>query len=758
MKSILKLSVAVASLAYSGAALAQEDPTESKRVRGAVEASTDEILVTARKRDRAEEIQAVPLAITAFNEARLAVRGFRNITDISYSMPNVALDTLGSAPTSAAFSVRGLGTTSSVQSLEPAVGTFVDGAYLAVPAGVITDTFDVGSIEVLRGPQGTLFGRNVTGGAVVINTNKPSKTFGVNMMARYSHGIGSDAPAQGMYTGGVAVTGPIGDNFAFRLTGYYNHDDGAYRNRAVDIDPTVAGGKKYRPQGDTWMVRPQLLWDAGNGASLLIRYEHLSHDGDMTPGQSFGNFKRDTFDYSNNYQGFSKTKSDSVTAELNWELGPGTLTNITNYRKMEDSFGTDLDATRFTLFHLAQFTGSKQVSNELRYAGTVGKLDFTVGTFAYSAELDQIEARLVGAAVQSGGGHQKTTSFAAFTENQFHITDKLTAIFGARFTHEKKRAEVTQISAAAKCGNVFPVDSMRTCIVDAASQKSWNLFGFKLGAQYEFSKSMMGYASFTRGFRSGGYNVRQVLPISPLPFNEEKVDAYEIGIKATYLDGVVRTNIAVFQNDVTDFQRTVAIPINVPPFTIQTTGNAADARLRGIEIDQTFKLSDRFLITGYLGFIDGKYTRLGADVNSDGVINAADFALRLTRVPRYTYGGQITYDIPVGDNMLSAVVSLDHRDQNFFTDDNKGVIEGANMLGARLSYAMTNGAIIALFGKNLLNEVVHGGVTSLGGLIDKSGAFPLYITASFNPTTPVGTLSNFSVRPRTIGVEASVKF
>ncbi len=755
MQFQLRLSVAALALCSPVAALAQQAPEEN-RVRGGVEVGVEEILVTARKRDRAEMLQDVPVAITAFNQARLEVRGFRNITDISYSMPNVALDTLGSAPTSAAFSVRGLGTTSSVQSLEPAVGTFVDGAYLAVLAGVITDTFDVGSIEVLRGPQGTLFGRNVTGGAVVINTNRPSKKFGVNAMARYSHGINS--PAQGMYTGGVAVTGPIGDDFAYRLTGYYNRDDGAYRNRAVDIDPTVAGGRKHRPTGDTWMVRPQLLWDPENGISFLARYEHLDHDGDMTPGQSFGNFKRDTFDYSNNYAGFAKTKSDSVTTELNWDIGPGTLTNIFNYRRLKDAFGTDLDATRFTLFHLSQYTGSKQGSNELRYAGTVGPLDFTVGAFAYKAHLDQIEARLLGTAVQSGGGQQTTTSFALFTENQFHVTDKLTGIFGLRYTHEKKKAAITQITAAAKCGAVFPVASNRNCITDASSRKSWDLLGFKLGAQYEFNKDVMAYASFTRGFRSGGYNVRQVLPISPLPFNEEKVDAWEVGVKATYLDGRLRTNIALFQNDVSDFQRTVAVPINVPPFTIQTTGNAADARLRGLEIDQTIKLTDQLLITGYLGFIDGKYTKLGADVNSDGVINDADFALRLTRVPRYTYGGQITYDIPMGPNMLTALVSLDHRDHNYFTDDNKGRIEGANMLAARLSYAMNNGATIALFGKNLLNEVVHGGVTSLGSLLDTSGAFPTYVTPRFNATTPVGTLSNFSVRPRTFGIEVNYKF
>lgn len=723
--------------------------------RGAVEASMGEILVIARKRDRAEEIQDVPIAITAFDAARLEVRGFDNIQDISFSMPNVALDTIGSAPTSAGFSIRGLSTTSSIQSLEPAVGMFVDGVYLAVLTGVVSDTFDIGSIEILRGPQGTLFGRNVTGGAVLVNTKRPSQDFGVEGVARLTTGLSS--PAGMEYTAGLAVTGPLTSTISARLAGYFRKDHGYARNRANKFLPTLNGGDSRLPNSETWFVRPSILWEPTDNFSALLRYEHFEHDGTMLPNQNQANFDPDSFGFAINYLGLSKTNVDNVTGEINLEIGPGTITNIANYRKMHDVFGNDLDGTINTAFHLTQFTGSEQYSDELRYAGTIGILDFTIGGYAYRANLEQIEARLLGTLVQSGGGRQKTTSYAVFTENQVHLTDKLTGLFGIRYTHERKKAAITQISAAAKCGNTFPVLGSRPCIVDAVDSDSWGLLGFKGGLEYEFNAEVMAYATFTRGFRSGGYNIRQAVSFSPLPFDEEQVDAYEVGLKSTYLDGRMRTNVAFFWNDVSDFQRTISVAVPVPPFTIQTTQNAAGARFRGFEFDQAFKVTDQFLLSGYVGYIDAEYTSLNADVNGDGVINNRDFALELPRAPEWSYGAQVAYDLPVGENLVSAVVSVDHRAHTFFTDSNLGRMPAITMLNGRLSYAMANGVKFALFGQNLLNEVVHGSLTPIGALFDASGRFPIRTDPSIGPA-PTGTLSPIVQRPRTIGLEVNFSF
>lgn len=727
---------------------------ETQRPVGAVEATTAEILVTARKRARAEEIQDVPIAITAFDDARLEARGFDNIADISFSMPNVALDTIGSAPTSAGFSIRGLSTTSSVQSLEPAVGMFIDGAYLAVLTGIVTDTFDIGSIEILRGPQGTLFGRNVTGGAVLVNTKRPSRNFGVEGLARYTTGF--DSPAGPDYTVGLAVTGPLSDTLSARLAGYYRKDTGYGRNRALELVNLPRKDKRL-PDSDTWFIRPSILWEPTDDISLIVRYEHFESDGTTIPNQNQANFDPDQFDFAMNFHGFSKTKVDNVTAQLDVDIGPGTITNIANYRKMDDAFANDLDGTINTAFHLSQFTGSKQYSDELRYAGTLGQLDFTVGAYAYHADLEQVEARLLGTAVQSGGGTQETTSYALFSENELHITDKLSALFGARYTWEKKKAAITQISAAAKCGSAFPIDESRPCVVDARGRKSWELFGFKLGSRYEFNKDIMVYATFTRGYRSGGFNIRQAVVFDPIPFDEERLDAYEAGIKATYAGGRLRSNLAVFRNDVSDLQRTISVAVPVPPFTIQTTQNAAGARFQGFEFDQTVRVRENMVLTGYVGYIDGEYTELDADVNGDGVINATDFALELPRVPKWTYGAQIAYDLPIGDNVLSAVASVDHRTHTFFTDSNLGRMPSITMVGARLSYAMANGIKVALFGQNLLNEVVHGSFTPIGALFDNSGRFPVRTDPTIGPN-PAGTLSPIVQRPRTIGVELSVNF
>lgn len=725
---------------------------DAEPVRGAVDVGLSEVIVTARKRE--ETLQEVPVAVSAFDTARLEARGFDNVQRISFSMPNVALDSVGSSPSSASFAIRGMGGTSSVQSLEPGVGTFVDGAYLAVNAAVVSDTFDVENVQVLRGPQGTLFGRNVTGGAVLINTKRPSFERGGEVLARAETGL--DAAASAAYTLGAAVTGPLSDKIAFRLSGYYKHEGGYGRNLARVLNPATNAPKRGA-SGDTWFIRPSILFEPNDGVSLLVRYEHLEHSGDAMPIQTWANFKRgETFDFSNNYPGHSETKLDNVTAELNVEAGPGTITNVFNYRNLRDGFSFDNDGTVNALIDPSVYTGSKQYSNELRYSGTVSIVDFTVGGYAYWHDLKSVENRRFSTGLQSGGGLQKNKSLALFTENQVHITERLTAILGARWTTERKRAAISQIGPLQRCGVIFPAANVN-CILDARNAKRWNTFGFKLGAQYKFTDDVMAYGSFTRGFRSGGFNLRQTLPLDPIPFDEEQLDAIEVGLKATYFDGRARTNIAVYSNKANNYQRTVLVPIPVSPFNVQTTSNAADAKFEGFEIEQTIKVSDRILVTGYVGHIKAKYTSLSFDVNGDGVINARDYALKPTRVPKYSYGAQFSYEQPVGDSVLSAVVSIDHRDSNFFSDNNQGKISSVDMLGARLTYAMPSGLTVALFANNLLNDVVYGGATPTGSLIDTSGRLPLYTYPELG-VNPVGTLSPIVQRPRSIGVEVRMNF
>jgi len=745
-RAIWMISAAIAGL------LAPHSGARAQAAGAGQAVGLEEIVVTARK--RTEGLQDVPVAVTALDAARLEARGFKNIQDISFSIPNVALDTIGSNSTSANFAIRGLGATSSVQSLEPSVGTFVDGAYLAVNAGVVTDTFDIERIEVLRGPQGTLFGRNVTGGAVLIETKRPSQTMGGSILARGSTGL--SAPADGDYVLGAAWTGPLSDAIAVRLAGYYHQDDGYGRNLAVRVQPSINNGDDTSPDNKTWFIRPSILFEPNSEVSLLTRYEHLENDGTGMPLQNWANFREGTFDFSTNEVGISKTKVDNVNVEFNLKGGPGALTNLFNYRNLRDVFALDADGTINTLFHASGYTGSKQYSDELRYAGTVGKLDFTVGAYAYKAELKAVEGRLIGATVQSGGGTQKTTSYAVFTENQFHVTDQLSAIFGLRYTHEKKTAAITQISAAAKCGAIYPAGNT-PCVVDARGGKTWNMFGFKVGGQYEFNDDTQAYASFTRSFRSGGFNLRQALPISPIPFDEEGLDAFEVGLKSTYLDGRARTNIAVFQNSATDLQRAVAVPITVSPFVLQTTANAGNARFTGFEVEQTFKPTSDFLLSAHVGYTHSKYTSIRYDLNADGLVNQKDLALKPPRAPKWSYGAQASYDLPIGGRSLTTFVSFDHRAANFFSDDNRGRVPAVDMLDARLSYKVSSQVVVAAFANNLLNDVVYGVVAPTGAFIDRSGNYPVLVTPRFG-ATPMSSQSSIVQRPRNIGVELRVTF
>lgn len=736
-------------LGISVAAYAQTSNTEGQYKATQIE----EIIVSARK--RAESIQDVPVTVTAFDSKRLESMGFRNLQDISFAAPNVVLDSVGSNKSSAAFTIRGLTATSSIQSLEPAVAVFVDGVYMSANAGIVTDSYDIESIEVLRGPQGTLFGRNVTGGAVLINTKNPSQEFGFDAMAGLEEGP--------EYRVGMAVTGGLTETVSARMAMYYRDDSGFMDNVAPDLNPSLAHLDGEGPETETLILRPSILWEPSEGLSFLAKYEHMRTDGDMMWSQNLANFDGNEFEASVDEPGFSETEVDSLTLQLDWETEAGTLTNVFNYRQMEDIFLTDIDGTRLHIFHTSVFTGIEQISNELRFTGKVGKLDYTAGIYLFDAELKAMELRSIAsnAVRQSGGGVQDTLSLAAFTEMSYHFTDKFSGIFGLRYTVEEKDANISEIGPALSCGFVYPIEGDVDCRVDAVDSDEWNLLGFKIGGQYEFSDQMQGYAHLTRGFRSGGYNIRDAFSGSPVldgsappPFDEEELNALEIGLKSDWLDGRARTNIALFWNDADDLQRDVQISVPGPVPTVQVTANSADATFKGIEFEGSLELTDNLLLSASFGYIDFEYDKLLYDISGDGILNDVDKGLTFPRMPETTWGVGFVHTMEfAAGGVLTSRLNYDYRDDQFFTDNNLGPMPEVEMLTARIGYAMTNGFTVSVYGRNLLDEVVYGGMTPLRGLLDSTGALPIYPAPGAG--AGFGTLSPIVQDGRTFGIELS---
>ncbi len=729
----------------------------------------DEVTVTARKKASVEQAQDVPVAVTALGEDQLRALSYNDFTDISFSIPNTSLDEIGSSRGSASFAIRGLSATSSIVTIDPAVATFVDGVYLPANAGTVLDTFDLEAIEVLRGPQGTLFGRNVTGGAVVLRTKRPSPE--TQQEGFYRFEAGGNQPA---HIVGAAVQTPVSDALSFRLAAYFNDDHGWFTNEAVKLDPSINGGDDAAGANQTGFIRPSLLWEPSDDFSLWLKFEKLEQKGQQPPPQNNANFYGQTDDrVSYDYLAPGFINTDSVTLEMNWDIGPGRLTNLFGLRDLRSAGGNDIDSTRFRRFESRGALEIESWQNELRYAGSIDKLDFTVGTFLYRSDIKNYEARNLfeGSYTTTphprdnlmlwveGGGDQRTEAWAVFTETQYNIDDRLAVLLGLRYSDEKKDVIFTEVAGGDLCGGRSANNNptrVPDCQPTSTDSDSWDNIGGKLGLQYQPVDGRLFYAQYTRGYRSGGFNVRDtdVDGRNAPSYDEEQLDSLEFGIKADWMEDKLRTNFAVFINQAEGLQRDVNVPDPQGAGVLQSTANTADADISGYEVELFYQPITDLLLSASLGYVDAEYTDVFFDLNGDGEVNNIDLGQKLPRSPEYTYSLGLTYDRDIALGLLTARLTYDHRDEAFFTDANTTPLNAADIYGARVSLQIMDGQVeISAFGKNLDNNIMQGGSSD----ISTNHPDPSFPTSSLAASLSAGTFSPIT-KGRTFGIEASFRF
>ena len=669
----------------------------------ATEALSEDIVVTATKKGYGESVQNVPVAVTAFGEAQLDAKFVQNLQSLSYDVPNVQLDGVGTAPGYANFTIRGLGINSTIPSIDPTVGVFVDGIYLGINAGVVLDNFDLEGVEVLRGPQGLLFGRNVTGGAVVMRTTRPSFTFRANAKASVETGL--KKTVSGM------VTGPlIDDVLAAKLAVYYSDDDGWFRNRF--------DGRSFGRSRDI-IVRPALSVKGGDDFRMDIRYEHGDVDGDGAPVQSHAVLPRDTFALSIDFPGFYKAIWNQAIVETNVDVGfgDGVITNISGYRQFRSRTATDIDGTPQSFFNGFFNIAQKQLSNELRYAGKFGSVEVTTGLYYFTQDLAYAERRnlLGNSRIVSGGGTQDQTTWGIFASADWHFADTLTFNLGGRYSWERKAVRISTLRA-----DGCDLDTLR-CATNFVDSNDWKSFTPKVGLQWKPDDQTQVYGLYTRGFRSGGYNLRNTdLGVPPGPFDQEVQDSFEIGTKKQF--GRSRLNLAAFHNRMKDLQREINLP--GPLGVSQVIRNTADATIQGVEAEGQFFILPNLVLSGQLGYVHGQYRNVRFDISGDGVINGIDRDLKLPRLSPWTYGAGLTYDQALGAlGSATARVDFTHRDTARFTDNNVGFLPAADMLDASLTYnAASRKWRLSAYARNLLNEVTYGGDTPLTVVFGGPGA------------------------------------
>jgi iron complex outermembrane receptor protein len=578
---------------------------------------------------------------------------------------------------------------------------FVDGIYLGVQSGIVLDNFDLEGIEVLRGPQGLLFGRNVTGGAVLLRTSTPGQDLRITAKAAVE--TGTNVILSG------AVSGPlIDDKLAGKIAVYYNHDQGWFRNR---FDGSSLG------RSEQLVLRTAFKLTPADGVELILRGEHGDQDGDGAVGQNHALFPRGTFGVSINTPGYTRIKWSQFFAEGSVEAGPGTLTNVAGYRRFRSDLLNDVDSTPQSLAQIQIYLKQHQFSNELRYAARLGKIDLVAGLYYFNQSLFSIEAReLLGGAIKAaGGGRQKQSSVGAFISADWEFADGLTLNLGGRQSWEKKRVTIQQ-TIAGGCNIVA-----RTCGQTFADKESWQGFTPKIGLQWRARSDVNLYGFYTRGFRSGGYNLRNTDPaVPPGPFDQEVQDSFEIGAKIGNSRSYV--NIAAFHNDIAGLQREINVP--GPLGTTQIIQNTADATVKGFEIDGQLRVAGGLSLTGFVGYVDGQYKNILYDISGDGLVNDIDKALKLPRLSPWSYGAGIRFDHDSAKlGRIAANVSIAHRDLAYITDNNVGFLQAGDILDAALSWTPAGSRFsFSLYGKNLLNEALHSSDSPLAALFGGPGA------------------------------------
>ena len=713
----VQLVITVTCLAACGYALAQAPAA----LAGPAEAAIEEITVSSSKKAANALLQKTPAAITAFDENKVERALADDLVDIGRLVPNASLHLSSTFTGFPNFYIRGIGVGGSTRTVDPAVGIFVDGMYIGYGAAASLETFDLASLEVLRGPQGTLLGRNVTGGAIVARSKGPTGETGANVQITVGDYRRVDLAAS-------AETSRLGDVLAVRLAVLSRRRDGYWQdnNGGTFAGPFAQpdGPQGNKPDMDMISVRPSLSLKITDTAELILRAQYLKDTGgsaavrnlvnpqDRKVAQTVYGYREPmgTFEINNNSGRENDIETWQAIGEIEWDVGHGLVTALVGYRDVRFDTSSDFDGTPFTIFHFPQNEEDQhQLSTEFRYASSFSETaEFVAGVSYFEQSYRIGERRAILAGVedidQAAVVDMEHTMFAVFAQGTYKLSEAVGMVLGGRFSTENK---AIVFGPPGNCALDFSSCAMRINASD-----DWQHFEPKIGAHVHLNDATMAYASWTRGFRSGTYNSRAQRLDTIGPADEETVAAWEVGVKSTFWNDRVRANLAAFLSDYADIQQVVANPL-AGSGNEQVVLNAADATIRGFEADLLMKPSVGVTLEGSVGFTQARYDEFrNLDANNDGVYQpSVDDALAknldFAQVPRWTAYFAAQYEWPwvaFVDARLLLRASYAWRDwaHGDVRNDPFLIHDAYGLLDASVTLVPRSGALRAtIFGKNL---------------------------------------------------------
>ncbi len=737
-----------------------------------------DIIVTAQK--RSENIQDVPIAISALGSQFLESRGIDSIDKLGAVAPNVKIERAPASKTISQISIRGSVTINPAITWEPAVGLYLDGVYIAKAQGSIFDVADLERVELLRGPQGTLYGRNALAGAVNLVTRKPSGEAGGSIDLTY--GSFNDRRVHGVLN--LPQFGP----FSVKVAGQYRKRDGL-----IDLVPNSPSGADRTDSIDSGSFMVQLRAELSDAITADYTYDYskarqdppfsqllrVNRNGDprdifdpASPGYAFGGafFPLNLYTNPNrvetaaiNAPAYERSRSYGHALTLTAELGAATLKSITAYRNLDWADGLDLDGSPLPVAFTQRITDYHAFSQELQLTGEMddGRLNYVLGAFYFDEKAETLNPQTYfggGVDLQSDYG-SNTKAIALFAQLDYKLTDAVKVSLGGRYTHEKKDVRrFFRVNFDAGSGIFSPL-VVANLPYGAIPDAKYNNFSPAATLAWEASDNINVYARFARGFKSGGFNGETNVFVAPTagcpsgatelcnPYRPEKVDSYEVGIKTKLADGRVIFNFAAFRDEHKDMQLSVFTATTGAASIIR---NAAGARIQGLEFETVLRPFDRLTVNGSLAILDPKYKSFidgGVDVSANRAFPHA---------PKTTASVGFDWAVLSGDwGKLNLYGDLNYVSK-YYTFPYPLVTPTRSDQNANSSLSQ---------GRTIVNLRASVADIQLGGVKAEVSGFVRNLTKEADPSNFIdfgpgfgGILLGYFPEPRTYGVSVGLKF
>lgn len=729
----------------------------------------EEVTVTAERREAS--LQDVPVAVSAFSPSELNAQQVSTIGDLQALVPNLSIH-VGDANNAVVY-IRGIGQIDSIAFFEPGVGIYLDDVYLGRAQGAFLDVVDVERIEVLRGPQGSLYGRNTVGGAIKYVSAAPSK----ELTGSLSTVLGSRdrTEIKGM------ISGPLSEELSARVTLAKMTHDGYTRNQfdgENDGDRDVSFARavlQYTPTDD---ISVQFSVDYSEGDPKRSRTPAKETDINIlvvdpyTFGTSVQSFSADTdpFTVNADFNLTEFTETLGYSLHASWDVNDNlTIKSITSHREMDYGTEIDLDGTPINAFGIFYFNDQTQTSQEFQLSYQSERFSAVSGLYYYQEEGGTFDGGVFSnfLIASSGESSFSTDSYAIFSQFDYKLNDRWSAIAGFRYTEEEKdyQRQTEDFDLTALAGitfdSSFAVSYTQPELLNPRSQDlrlgggigvprpfanpdtaKFENFSPKLGLKYRLGDNSNLYTTLSSSFKSGGFNGR--LADGQLePYDEETLTSFELGLKTQLLNDSIRINAAVFYNQyddlqVSSFEATADGSALLPVFS-----NAGEAIMQGIEIEATFLLSESFRINANIGYLDAEYKEFFAEADSanNTVIDVSD-EREMVNAPKWDAFLGLSYDLTIQElGVLTLVADMSYRSKTYLEVNSSEALaqDGYTLFNAGLMLEPFEGHWqIMLGGKNLSNKE--------------------YRTHAFDLSAFPGVELGYYNAPRTYSLSASYQF